>query len=156
MIRFFLGCLDRFSFEELNWASCNGVQMQWRNATRAIFFVYQSKPSKLMNVIFADFPIPTFDRIILWYCVQEQIFAICDFSMFRVTQWQGINIFSHLKICMNLDIFLIVINNYIICLWVFECWALEIRMLQVAMVQIFETQLGITFTIHILHPFQCP
>ncbi len=44
-------------------------------------FVYQSKSPKLMNVSFfaVDLPIPTCDCIILWYCVQDQTFAICDF-----------------------------------------------------------------------------
>ncbi len=43
------------------------------------------------------------------------------FLMSRVAQWQGIGIFLLLKVCMNLDYFLIAINNYKICLWVFEC-----------------------------------
>jgi hypothetical protein len=39
---------------------CNEGMPQGQN-----FFVYQSKPPKLMNVFFADIPIPTFDHIIL-------------------------------------------------------------------------------------------
>jgi hypothetical protein len=71
---------------------------------------------------FSDLLIRTL--IMLFYDVTFKItyLLFVAFLMSRVAQWQGIiGIFLLLKVCMNLDFFLIAINNYKICLWVFEC-----------------------------------
>ncbi len=93
---------------------CNKGMLQGQT-----FFVYESKLPKLMNDL-CRFSESYFDCIILWCCIQHQIF-VCVFFNVRVMQWQDINICLLLKVCMNLDFFLIAINNYKICLWVFEC-----------------------------------
>jgi hypothetical protein len=46
--------------------------------------------------------------------------------MFGLVQWQGADIFLFLKVHMILDFFLIITNDYEICLWFSNVDALEI------------------------------
>jgi hypothetical protein len=108
----------------MQWKSYNGKRCNGRMCKgKTLLFLKVSLQSSWM--IFADLPIRTL--IMLFYDVtfKTRYLLFVVFLMYRVAQWQGIAIFLLVKVCTNLDFFLIAINNYEICLWVFECQHIE-------------------------------
>jgi hypothetical protein len=104
----------------VQWKNYNGKRCNGRMCKgKTLLFLKVSLQSSWM--IFADLPIHTL--IMLFYDVTFKIkyLLFVAFLMSRMTQWQGIGIFLFLKVCMNLDFFVIAINNYKIFLSVFEC-----------------------------------
>jgi hypothetical protein len=83
--------------------------------------IYNSVSLQSSWTFFAYLHVPT---LITLFCdVAFKIKSLLSMvsSMYEVVQWWSIDIFSLLKICMNFDFYLIIINNYGICLWVHQC-----------------------------------
>jgi hypothetical protein len=74
----------------------------------------------------------------LWCCIQNQIFVIhVFFNVWNGTMMSYYHILL-LNVCMNLDFFLITIDNHEIFLWFSKVDTLEIIMMQVTSTWSFE------------------
>ncbi len=85
------------------------------------FLALKVKPPNFTSDFFANLHVPT---LITSFCddafkIKSPLYVAS--LMFRMVQQQGTNMFLLLKICIDLNFFLIAIDNYEICLQVFEC-----------------------------------
>jgi hypothetical protein len=97
---------------------CNGGALQGQK-----FLGFEGKPPNFTSDFFANLHVPT---LIMSFCdgefkIKSSLYVAS--LIFRMAQQQGTNIFLLLKICIDLNFF--IIDNYEICLHVFECWHIK-------------------------------